>query len=57
VAIAAPDGARLGMGLTAYSDAEARALAGRRSAEIPEALGYAGPDTLIHRNDMVLFGV
>jgi glutamate 5-kinase len=54
VAIAGPDGARLGVGLAAYDAAEARAIAGRRSADIPAILGYAGPDALVHRNDMAV---
>ena len=54
VTIAGPDGARLGVGLAAYDAGEARAIAGRRSAEAPGILGYAGPDALVHRNDMAL---
>jgi glutamate 5-kinase len=54
VAITGPDGAVLGKGLVRYTGAEAKAIAGRRSGEIPAILGYAGRAALIHRDDMVL---
>jgi glutamate 5-kinase len=53
VAILAPGGARLGLGLTRYTAEEARAIIGRRSADIEAILGYKGRATLIHRDDMV----
>nr|WP_169578833.1 glutamate 5-kinase [Rubellimicrobium thermophilum] len=53
VAILAPDGARLGLGLTRYTADEARAIIGRRSTDIEAILGYKGRATLIHRDDMV----
>ena len=54
VSIVAPDGARLGQGLTRYTAEEARAIRGCRSGDIEAALGYAGRAALIHRDDMVL---
>ncbi|MBP1804359.1 glutamate 5-kinase [Rubellimicrobium aerolatum] len=54
VAILSPEGARLGLGLTRYTAEEARALTGRKSADIESVLGYKGRATLIHRDDMVL---
>ncbi|NAZ36801.1 glutamate 5-kinase [Rubellimicrobium sp. CFH 75288] len=54
VAILSPDGARLGLGLVRYTAEEARAITGRRSADIERILGYKGRATLIHRDDMVL---
>jgi glutamate 5-kinase len=48
-------GAELGRGLAAYSNTEARAIMGRRSADIEEILGYRGRSVLVHRDDMVLF--
>ncbi|EYD73596.1 Glutamate 5-kinase [Rubellimicrobium mesophilum DSM 19309] len=54
VAILSPDGARLGLGLTRYTAEEARAITGRKSADIEAILGYKGRATLIHRDDMVL---
>lgn len=54
VTIHGPDGAALGRGLTRYTAAEARAIRGKRSAEIEAVLGYPGRAVLIHRDDMVL---
>ena len=54
VAILSPTGARLGLGLTRYTAEEARAIRGRRSADIEAVLGYKGRSVLIHRDDMVL---
>ncbi len=54
VAIAGPDGRRLGQGLTRYTAAETRAIRGLRSGDIEAALGYPGRAALIHRDDMVL---
>jgi glutamate 5-kinase len=47
-------GVEVARGITAYSAAEARAIRGRGSADIAERLGYAGPDELIHRDDLVM---
>ena len=54
VAILSASGARLGLGLTRYTAEEARAIKGRRSAEIEAVLGYKGRSVLIHRDDMVM---
>ncbi len=54
VAILATDGARLGLGLCRYTAEEARAIIGKKSAEIEAVLGYKGRAALIHRDDMVL---
>ena len=54
VAIAGPDGAPLGIGLTNYSSTEAARIKGHRSAEVAAILGYKGRAALIHRDDMVL---
>jgi glutamate 5-kinase len=48
------EGAELGRGLAAYDHAEAKAIIGRKSGELPEILGYRGDPELIHRDDMVL---
>jgi glutamate 5-kinase len=40
----------------AYSGEEARSIAGRKSAEIAQVLGYSGRDEIIHRDDLVLLG-
>lgn len=54
VAITGPAGETLGCGLTRYTAAEARQIAGHRSAEIGEILGYPGRAALIHRDDMAI---
>lgn len=47
-------GKELGRGLCAYAADEARAIIGRRSAAIPEILGYRGREEIVHRDDLVL---
>ncbi len=54
VLILAPDGTRLGQGLSRYTAQEARTIAGHRSGEIEPLLGYPGRAALIHRDDMAL---
>ncbi|MFZ8941172.1 MAG: glutamate 5-kinase, partial [Gemmobacter sp.] len=49
-----PAGGGIGKGLTRYTAAETRAIAGHRSAEIEAILGYAGRAALIHRDDMAI---
>jgi glutamate 5-kinase len=56
VTVVAADGSVIARGLTAYPYDEARQIAGRRSSEIPEILGYSGGDEIIHRDDLVLLG-
>ena len=54
VTMRGPDAHALGIGLTRYTAAEARAIAGHRSSEIEALLGYPGRAALIHRDDMAL---
>lgn len=54
VAIAGPDGAVIGTGLTRYSAVETALIKGHQSAEIETILGYPGRAALIHRDDMAL---
>ena len=54
VIIRSLDGRELGRGLINYANADARRIIGKRSSEIAAILGYAGRDTLIHRDDMAL---
>jgi glutamate 5-kinase len=56
VSIVAADGRELARGLTAYPVDEAKLIAGRRSGDIQEILGYSGRDEIIHRDDLVLLG-
>lgn len=54
VLVRGPEGQVLARGLSAYAAADARAIAGRRSAEIEAILGFRGRDEVIHRDDLVL---
>lgn len=56
VAVVGPAGTVLAQGLSAYPAAEARRIAGRRSGEIEEILGYRGRDEMIHRDDLAVAG-
>lgn len=54
VSVLGPEGSEIARGLIAYDAADARAIAGKRSAEIEAALGWRGRDEMIHRDDLVL---
>jgi glutamate 5-kinase len=41
-------------GIAQYDAAELRRVIGRPSSDLPALLGYDGPDTVIHRDDLVL---
>ena len=41
-------------GLVNYSSTELQQIYGHRSAEIPDILGYAGAETVVHRDNLVL---
>jgi glutamate 5-kinase len=56
VVIHTADGQRIGAGLIAYSAVDARRIAGHKSREIEQQLGYRGRDEMIHRDDLVLDG-
>ncbi len=56
VIVRARDGRELARGLSAYSSAEAQAIAGHKSAEIEAILGYRGRHEMIHRDDLVVNG-
>jgi glutamate 5-kinase len=47
-------GNALARGLAAYDADEASRIAGRRTVEIEDILGYRGRDVMIHRDDLVL---
>ncbi|QQS15138.1 MAG: glutamate 5-kinase [Rhodospirillales bacterium] len=47
-------GRTLARGLVAYAAEDARRIAGRKSADIEAALGWRGPDELIHRDDLAM---
>ncbi len=54
VVVRGADGRELARGLAAYASADARAIAGHKSAEIETLLGYRGRDEMIHRDDLVM---
>jgi glutamate 5-kinase len=56
VSVVGADGREIARGLSAYPAEEATLIAGRRSTDIPEILGYSGRDEIIHRDDLVLTG-
>jgi glutamate 5-kinase len=47
-------GGEVGRGLSAYSSTDIRLIAGHKSGEIAEILGYRGRDEIIHRDDLVV---
>lgn len=49
------DGREVARGLSAYAADDARRIAGRRSGDIEDILGFRGRDEIIHRDDLVLF--
>ena len=56
VIIRARSGGEAGRGLSAYSSADIRRIAGHKSGEIADILGYRGRDEIIHRDDLVVTG-
>jgi glutamate 5-kinase len=47
-------GVEVGRGLSAYSSTDIHRIAGHKSGEIAEILGYRGRDEIIHRDDLVV---
>ncbi len=54
VIIRTQSGGEAGRGLSAYSSADIRRIAGHKSGEIADILGYRGRDEIIHRDDLVM---
>ena len=54
VIIRTRSGIEAGRGLSAYSSADIQRIAGHKSGEIAEILGYRGRDEIIHRDDLVV---
>jgi glutamate 5-kinase len=54
VIIRSASGGEAGRGLSAYSSADIRVIAGHKSDEIAGILGYRGRDEIIHRDDLVM---
>jgi glutamate 5-kinase len=57
ISVCTAEGHEVARGIAAYSHADTARILGRRSAEIEGLLGYAGPEELIHRDDLVLLEV
>jgi glutamate 5-kinase len=57
ISVCTAEGLEVARGIAAYSHADTARILGRRSAEIEGLLGYAGPEELIHRDDLVLLEV
>ena len=53
VTVADPNGQELGRGLSHYSAADIRQIAGCNSNQIQGILGYRGRDEVIHADDLV----
>src|SRR5262245_21090865 len=54
VIIRTRSGAEAGRGLSAYSSADILRIAGHKSGEIADILGYRGRDEIVHRDDLVV---
>jgi glutamate 5-kinase len=54
VVVRTRSGNEAGRGLSAYSSADIRRIAGHKSGEIAGILGYRGRDEVIHRDDLVV---
>ena len=54
VVIRKRSGAEVGRGLSAYSSGDIRRIAGHKTGEIADILGYRGRDEIIHRDDLVV---
>ncbi|WP_017718803.1 glutamate 5-kinase [Kamptonema formosum] len=54
VQLCAADSREIARGLVNYSSAELELIRGRKSEEIPNILGHAGAETVVHRDNLVL---
>jgi len=54
VSLSDAKGKKLGIGISAYDSEHARQIAGHKSAEISQILGYFYGDELIHRDDLAI---
>jgi glutamate 5-kinase len=55
VDVVGADGTPCARGLTQYNAAEVRRLAGRHTRDIESILGFSYGDTVVHRDDLVVF--
>ncbi|MGN7295268.1 glutamate 5-kinase [Rhizobium sp. SAFR-030] len=56
VVIVGSQGREIARGLASYDVDEAKAIAGRKSVEIADVLGYPGRAAMVHRDDLVITG-
>lgn len=56
IAILSANGREIARGLAGYDADETRQIAGRKSGEIADILGYAGRAAMVHRDDLVMTG-
>lgn len=54
VSIVSATGAEIARGLVAYDRDDAARIAGRKTSEIENALGFRGRDEMVHRDDLVM---
>jgi glutamate 5-kinase len=54
VRLLGPSGDEFGRGLVSYRSSEAASIAGKRSSEVEQILGYKMGDAIVHRNDLVV---
>ena len=54
VAVIGPDGREAARGLIAYDSSDAVKIAGKKSSDIPDILGYEARAAMIHRDDMAV---
>lgn len=57
VRLLGPDGHEFARGIVSYRASEAARIAGRKSGEVEQILGYKMGDAIVHRNDLVITGV
>jgi glutamate 5-kinase len=48
------EGVEIARGLVAYDSGDAARIAGLKSADIEQTIGYRGRDEIIHRDDLVM---
>ena len=54
VRLCTAQGTEIARGIVNYSSTEIERIKGHHSEEIPDLLGYAGPETVVHRDNLVL---
>jgi glutamate 5-kinase len=54
VSIVSEAGIEIARGLVAYDREDAARIAGRKTSEIENALGFRGRDEMVHRDDLVM---